>query len=343
MISISVAMATFNGRRHIGDQLDSIAAQCYLPSELVVTDDGSTDGTTAIIEDFAKRARFKVKVYKNKSRLGFADNFRRAASLCRSALIAFCDQDDIWYPRKLAKSIEVFEDPDILMVYHNADVLSGEGRVVGTLRPRANRLSIHPPLTLSPVTETQGFTQVFRRSLVDFSDLCATPFPINRATGERIAHDHWMFFWACVLGKIGYLHMPLAAYRQHDSNTIGWTKQQGILDQTASLTINHSARYSRLSNITELFASSLEGAQPRLSGAWLDRATAAVPKLRKMAGHFNDRSIIYGNAPLNQRMNAFYRLLRHGGYSNKWGLGWKALIKDCCFGMPISHLLTARY
>ena len=71
MTSVSVAMATFNGARYIRRQLDSPAAQSELPAELVVTDDGSTDGTLDVVEDFARAAPFPVSIRKNPTGLGY--------------------------------------------------------------------------------------------------------------------------------------------------------------------------------------------------------------------------------------------------------------------------------
>ena len=74
-VNISVAMATFNGKKFILDQLESIRKQTVLPCELVVCDDGSTDGTIDIIEKFSKSAPFPVRWYLNENNLGYADNF----------------------------------------------------------------------------------------------------------------------------------------------------------------------------------------------------------------------------------------------------------------------------
>src|ERR1700692_1867054 len=106
MISVSVAMATYNGQKFIREQLDSLAAQQHLPSELIITDDASSDKTVAIAEQFAKTAPFTVHIHRHEKRLGYRANFMRAASRCTSELIAFCDQDDIWSPRTLALCIE---------------------------------------------------------------------------------------------------------------------------------------------------------------------------------------------------------------------------------------------
>ena len=96
--TVSVVMATYNGAAFIDEQLRSLAAQTVLPSELVVSDDGSTDGTLVHVERFAEVAPFPVLVLRNTEPLGYGENFLRAARLATGDCIALCDQDDVWLP-----------------------------------------------------------------------------------------------------------------------------------------------------------------------------------------------------------------------------------------------------
>ena len=157
--SVSVAMATYNGQPFIQRQLDSLAAQTHLPAELIITDDGSTDDTLKIVEAFAKVAPFRVRIHQNRTRLGYRANFIRAAGLCSSDLVAFCDQDDDWYPHKIAASAKPFSDPDVLLTYHDADVIS-EGVRIGSLADRALREPVLGPL--SPATMVSLRPGVYR-------------------------------------------------------------------------------------------------------------------------------------------------------------------------------------
>jgi len=120
--SISVAMATFNGARYLGEQLTSLSSQTVKPLELVVCDDGSTDETAAILQSFSALAPFTVRVFKNAERLGYQQNFIKAASLCKGSLIAFCDQDDIWNDDKLDVVTKYFRQSDDLLVAHDFSV-----------------------------------------------------------------------------------------------------------------------------------------------------------------------------------------------------------------------------
>src|SRR5260221_823959 len=172
MISVSIAMATYNGQKHIQRQLDSLAAQTRIPDELVVCDDGSEDNTIAIVGAFANSSAFPVNIHKNDTRLGYRANFMRCANLCRSKLIAFSDQDDDWYPHKLETILKPFSDAGVLLAYHNADIVTHDGHKIGTLADRAAPQTIVPPLSLGPFWPVAlGFTEVFRRSLLALDDL----------------------------------------------------------------------------------------------------------------------------------------------------------------------------
>ncbi|MFB0908581.1 MAG: glycosyltransferase, partial [Spirosomataceae bacterium] len=80
--TISVAMCTYNGERYLVEQLNSLLTQTCLPNELVICDDGSTDGTLEILENFQKNVLFKVLIHKNEKSLGTTKNFEKAVKNC---------------------------------------------------------------------------------------------------------------------------------------------------------------------------------------------------------------------------------------------------------------------
>ena len=100
---LSVVMATYDGESYLAEMLDSLAAQDVLPDEMVVRDDASSDGTVRVLEDFATRAPFPVRVIAGDVRLGYARNFVTAAGRATGDLLFFADQDDTWRPEKLAR------------------------------------------------------------------------------------------------------------------------------------------------------------------------------------------------------------------------------------------------
>ena len=221
-LSVSVAMGTYNGEKYIREQLDSLASQSRLPLELVITDDGSTDATLDIVEAFRQTAPFIVRVYRNESRLGFADNFLKAAALCRGDLIAFCDQDDIWMADKLRICTASFADPEVLLVIHSAQTLWGDGRR-GRFYPEFTRTRVLPFGSCDPISSVPGFAMMTRSELLKMAD----------SRGCRPAkvynHDLWAWFLAASAGRIVTLADVLALYRQHESNAFGARRKRTML------------------------------------------------------------------------------------------------------------------
>jgi len=330
-------MATYNGQQHIRRQLDSLAAQSQIPAELIITDDGSGDDTLAIINEFAKTASFPVNVHRNETRLGYRRNFMLAASLCRSELIAFCDQDDYWYPRKIAETVKPFSDPEVLLAYHNADVVTSDGKRIGSLSARAAKQCVLMPMSSDPWMFALGFTEVFRRSLLRLSGLW--PNSLDETDQSLPApHDRWVYFLAAVFGKIAYLDEPLAAYVQHGSNTYGWEPGFRKLKYFFRDRADELSRYALCA---ESQANILEAAEGNLEGAWRERAAAAAERYRKLSWLYARRNTLYSSADLADRVKAFRAILGKGGYMGTWSLGTKSFFTDMCLGIPIGALLRS--
>jgi len=334
--SVSVAMATYNGQRHIRRQLDSLAAQSHLPTELVITDDSPDADTVSIIRAFAKTAPFPVHVQRNKTRLGYRANFIRAAGLCSSELIAFCDQDDSWYPDKIALSLKPFSDPEVLLAYHNADVVTAEGVRIGTLANRAARQPLLTPMSAAPWWPYPlGFTQVFRRSLLSLSDLWSNSVDQTDAS-KPMAHDQWIYFLAAVFGTIAYLDEPLAAYVQHGTNTYGWGKPT-LLKLIRKQFRDRSGGCSRCAKSADARAAILEVAKTRFEGVWAKRADMAAEYYRKVSSLYSERTALHTSARLIDRLRAFQSVVRQGGYTGAWGFERKVIVVDMCLGVVIGR------
>src|ERR1700761_6388216 len=104
-------MATYNGQRYLEQQILSILNQTLKPDEFIVCDDGSTDGTIAILEKFAQQNKLRYII--NDRQLGLVANFKKAVSLANNeSYIALSDQDDVWLPEKLEKSVALLQQID---------------------------------------------------------------------------------------------------------------------------------------------------------------------------------------------------------------------------------------
>lgn len=101
---ISVIIPVYNGERYLAETIQSILAQTLLPLEIIVVDDGSTDGTAAIAQSFPTLVRY---VYQPNQ--GVAYSLNRGIQLAQGDFLAFLDSDDLWLPEKLARQMAVLE------------------------------------------------------------------------------------------------------------------------------------------------------------------------------------------------------------------------------------------
>ena len=220
-MQISVAMCTYNGARYLSEQLDSIRRQSLPPDELIVTDDGSTDDTGAIIQDFAATAPFAVRFIVNERNLGPAANFEKAIRLCRGDWIALCDQDDAWYPDKLLLLSQVIEaDPSLGGVFSDATLMDETSRIFD--RRLWDQVQYPGPEGSVHVEESlvramckhdvvTGATLMFRASLRDL----LLPVP------KSWMHDGWIAWMLALYSGIAAVEAPLIAYRVHASQHAG--------------------------------------------------------------------------------------------------------------------------
>jgi glycosyltransferase involved in cell wall biosynthesis len=96
MMGVSVVLAVWDGERYLGEAIDSVLAQSDPPDELIVVDDGSTDGSAALAETYGDRLRLIRRPHE-----GAAAALNRGIEQARHEIIAFIDADDLWMPHKL--------------------------------------------------------------------------------------------------------------------------------------------------------------------------------------------------------------------------------------------------
>ena len=335
MKSVSIAMATYNGARFIGEQLDSLARQTLLPAELVVTDDNSTDNTVEIISRFAATAPFPVRVERNQERLGHRGNFMKAIELCESELIAFCDQDDVWMPEKLESCVCMFETQGVLLVYHNAITATEKLVPMGLMDYSAAPQVMNPPLSLEAWKNAAwGFTTVIDRYLLNFTDLWSTSVDLYE-THEKDKHDQWFFFLASCLGTTGYVKKSLALYRQHSRNTIGYHAATTFLGKISILFVNEMDGIKRRAVSAGARARILEEMNDRLDDPYREPTKKAAAGYRKMESAYRQRLAMYSSGNVFSRFRYLIRLSRFGGYRSRieWGVGRQALLRDIIRGV----------
>ena len=219
-LRISIAMCTFNGGRYLEEQLESIAAQTRLPSELVVCDDRSTDDTISILKRFQANAEFPVRVVQNALRVGSTRNFDQAMGMARGELIALCDQDDRWLPQKLERLSNVLiGDPFLGGVFSDAALVDGDGRPVGIglfarhkFTPGRQRSFVGcPTTTLLKYDIVTGATLMFRATIRRY----CSPIPATWV------HDGWLAWMIALHSRLSLISEPLIEYRVHAGQQLG--------------------------------------------------------------------------------------------------------------------------
>jgi glycosyltransferase involved in cell wall biosynthesis len=312
-------MATYNGERFLQEQLDSIARQTLLPHELVVCDDGSTDGTLDILHRFAAQAPFPVRIHQNEARLGFGFNFLGALGRCTGDLVAFSDQDDIWKEEKLRVCAEAMRDPTVGMVSHSARVLA-----MGP-SPLQIRLPDHPDRWIENCSQLPvhraivGFSIVLRRVVLERS-----PVPVyDRLRAAWAAHDRWAVAAALAYGRIKLLADELALYRLHESNVSLRQPAVGAARfAPASLTFE---RGHEINTGTAGFI--------RYAASFCDARAATIfleyaEELERVGYLYLDRAYLHRTCGQRIRaLRAFATMIAKGDYSPR-GFGLKGFLRD---------------
>ena len=313
----SVAMATFNGAAHLEPQLTSILAQSCLPSELVISDDGSDDGTHALLERFAAVAPFPVRVLHGPERLGVTRNFERAIADCQGELIILADQDDIWLPSKMAIITDAFQRlPDVAYVFSNAYLIDENGLdLAGTLWQKTGLsprrlLAYQEGDQMLPLLRERSFiygmTMAFRARFRS----CLLPIASNSLS---CTHDTWASLLLSGLGERGRGHAidePLVRYRQHSRQEAGAPKEvSGFLDAVL-LSLRSKQRFDpKLSDDLMKIADRID-----LYLDQLGHSTISAHLLRQKAMHLNARRVAC-ESPLGDRFRLIARELKTGRYA----------------------------
>lgn len=127
---VSVVMPAYNAERFIRQAIDSVLNQTYPDVELIVVDDGSTDGTAAVALSYGDRLRY---VRQENARQAAARNL--GLSLAAGDLIAFLDADDAWLPEKLEKQVALWESrPELGLVGCSTRLIDEQGRALRDCR-----------------------------------------------------------------------------------------------------------------------------------------------------------------------------------------------------------------
>lgn len=337
--TISVALATYNGEKYLQELFDSLATQTYLPFELVISDDNSSDKTIEIIEEFSKTAPFNIKLIKNKQQLGVIKNFAKAFENTSGALIAYCDQDDVWHKDKLAKCVVYFSDPKVKLTMHRSEVVNDKLQPLGYCIPEINEIEIGETLFPSSTDMTYGLghQMLFDRSnYQNFEWIFHSGYESLNAIAEN--YDILIRFIAGMNGSIVNLEETLVKFRRHDTAT----SDAGLADKSVQAVSGFlGKRPDDYALQADDFTRIAETIENHIIHKMKEHETTLKQYsqfLRKRAELINLRGTIYSNNSLIQRCKSYIKLVSKRVYTQKnlGGFGKKALLVDIfvsCFGL----------
>ncbi|HEY0413773.1 MAG TPA: glycosyltransferase family 2 protein [Allosphingosinicella sp.] len=300
--SVELLLPTHNGERYLPALLDSLFAQRYGPFTIVTRDDGSADGTAAIVADYARRYPGRIRILPSPGRqTGAAANFAALIASAEADFVFFCDQDDVWLPDKMAVTSAAMARL-VLRHGHGRPLLVHTDLAVVDAGLKPLGASLHLYAGFDPTRSrfgelllgnvVTGCTMLANRALYSL----ARPIP-----EAAVMYDHWLAQVAAALGEIEFVDEATILYRQHESNVIG-VKPVGLLrflrsvrrtifgDSTLRVLCGYSeharivlARYGeRLDPVQRSQAAALSGAWdvPRLKRyAQLGKAGLRKPRL----------------------------------------------------------------
>lgn len=223
-LNIDILLSTFNGEHFLREQIASIQRQSHSNWRLLIRDDGSYDGTTRVVQEFAATDE-RILILPVGSHMGPVGSYSLLLQASNADYVMLCDQDDIWYPDKisltLAKMISVegqSEDGTPVLIHTDLKVVDRHGVVMADsfwqfqhldpgIAASLNRLVVQNVAT--------GCTMMINSPLLSL----VVPVP-----GAAVMYDWWIALVACALGRVAHLEDKTVGYRQHGANHLGAVK-----------------------------------------------------------------------------------------------------------------------
>lgn len=210
---VSVCMATYNGARHVADQVNSILSQLSDEDELVIVDDCSRDSTLEVVSAIPDP---RIRVTAQAVNRGYVRTFEHALLLARHPHVLLSDQDDVWLPGRVEAMSEALSRGAVVAT--NLTTLGGAARLRGPYgqadwKLRAADSSRHARNVLGILAGNRpyyGCAMGVRRSDLDR----VLPFPDYLDE----SHDLWLALYGNVAGSMVHLEIRSLARRLHDTN-----------------------------------------------------------------------------------------------------------------------------
>ncbi len=213
---VDILLATYKPNiTYLKEQIESVLNQTYKNIKLYISDDCSNEQEVIeILEDYAK-SDDRIELYVQEKNLGYIKNFEFLLTKSTAKYVAFCDQDDIWYPNKIEKSLNTLIEKNVDLIYCNSKHINENDEIINLnyfkhknmplVKGKNNILTISRYLGLGC---SQIFTSEVRQKMLPYKE-------------SVMAHDWLASFIASEAKGVDYIEEPLFSYRLHTSNVFG--------------------------------------------------------------------------------------------------------------------------
>jgi glycosyltransferase involved in cell wall biosynthesis len=215
--SVAVLLCTFNGGRFLRDQLESIAAQSHSNWVIYASDDGSTDETVEILQQYQQIWGEDRLVLSQGPQSGFTNNFLTVLGRAcgQHAYYAFCDQDDHWHPAKLQRALNWLEQQPV----RQPSLYCGRTRIINVT---GKALGFSPLFNKRPSFENALMQSLAGGNTMMINQAACSLLRETPADTPLVCHDWWAYLLVTGCGgNVYYDPTPTLDYRQHNQNVIG--------------------------------------------------------------------------------------------------------------------------
>ena len=222
----AILLSTYNGEKFIKEQINSLLTQTFTSFVLYIRDDGSSDNTPNILDEYALKYDNIIILNDAERRRGACNSFLWLLKEVEADYYMFCDQDDVWLPNKVQISFDAFKEEE--MRSSEKPILIHTDLIITD----ANLNIKAPSLWKHDKTDPYIITRKYLK-LVNYITGCTMLF--NKRARDlaiednkfALMHDFWVGISVdSVNGVIISLPIPTILYRQHANNTIGASKKE---------------------------------------------------------------------------------------------------------------------
>jgi len=207
---VSIGLPVFNGEQLLRDAVDSLLGQTYSDFELIISDNGSTDGTEAICRSYAAKDR-RIRYYRNEQNRGAVWNYNRVFELSRAEYFKWAAHDDICGSNYIDLCVEVLDrDPSVVLCYAETMLIDGHGQVMRPYIDRCN--SSHSPV---PHERFRDLIQNLGLSNPMYGVLRARTLRMTPVIGNYIGSDMVLLAELALLGRFHRIPEYLFFRRDH--------------------------------------------------------------------------------------------------------------------------------